>query len=100
MGRYSNIGSRTTVKGKPFIRTVKYPNIPLSFEDTYAYTDEGDRFDILAQQYYGDPTLYWIISIANVELKQNSIFIPVGTQIRIPANVASIIAEYNALNSF
>jgi hypothetical protein len=41
-----------------------------------------------------------VISIANIELKQNSMFIPVGTQIRIPANVSSILAEYNILNSF
>ena len=77
--------------------------------NVYIITGDGDRFDILAQQYYGDPTLYWIISIANTavagtslpaDLPQDSLVIPEGNQIRIPANVASIIAEYNALNSF
>ena len=52
MGRYLNINTRRTPEFKPYKETVKYPDIPLSFDDIYAYTDEGDRFDILAQAYY------------------------------------------------
>ena len=99
MNRYQSI-TTTVIDKKPSYQTTKYPEVPLSDEDTYVYTAQGDRFDILAQQYYGDQSLWWIISIANVELKQNSIYIPVGTQIRIPANVSAILAEYNALNNF
>ena len=99
MGRYSTIGSRTTIKGKPFMNTVKYPNIPLSFGDIYAYTDEGDRFDILAQTYYGDSNLWWIISIANPQFNQNSMFPPLGVQIRIPGNIEGIILDYEQLNA-
>ena len=58
MGRYTTIAERTTSTGKSFKSTVKYPDIPLGFEDIYAYTDVGDRFDILAQTYYSDPTLW------------------------------------------
>ena len=43
----------------------KYPNIPLQFSDNYVITTIGDRFDLLAQQYYNDSSLWWIISIAN-----------------------------------
>ena len=100
MNRYQNITVLNTDTGKPYYKTTLYPQIPLSVNDIYVITGDGDRFDILAQQYYGDPTLYWVISIANIELKQNSIYIPVGTQIRIPANISAILAEYNTLNSF
>jgi phage tail protein X len=62
-------------------------------------TSFGDRLDLLAQQYYGDSTLWWIISIANDFLKQNSIFIPIGTQIRIPVDVNQILTSYRNLNS-
>jgi len=80
-------------------RDSKYPTIPLSVNDIYVITTTGDRFDLLANQYYNDSSLWWIISIANSTLSQNSIFIPIGTQIRIPTNVTEIISSYNELNS-
>ena len=48
MGRYTNIEEFQTAAGKRYKGTTKYPDIPLSFDDIYVYTDEGDRFDILA----------------------------------------------------
>ena len=87
-----------TYGGKRYYGTTKYPDIPLSFNDIYVYTDEGDRFDILAQQYYGDSSLWWLISVANPQLEQNSIIPPFGVQIRIPQNVGGAIAQYNAFN--
>ena len=48
MGRYTNINQFSNRKGRPFKGTVIYPDIPLSFDDIYVFTDEGDRFDILA----------------------------------------------------
>ena len=98
MGRYLTIRERRTTNFKPYKETVKYPDIPLSFEDIYAYTDEGDRFDILAQTYYGDPSLWWVISIANPQFDQGSIFPPLGVQIRIPGNIGAIMNQYEQLN--
>ena len=98
MNRYQNI-PKIKIDGNLVYQTSRYPEVQLSVNDIYVYTTQGDRFDILAQQYYGDSTLWWVISIANIELKQNSMFIPVGTQIRIPSNVSAILAEYNALNN-
>ena len=98
MGRYTTISNASTLTGKSFKTTVKYPDIPLNFGDIYAYTDEGDRFDILAQAYYSDPTLWWVISIANPQFNQGSLFPPLGVQIRIPGNIGAIITEYQQLN--
>ena len=80
-------------------RDSKYPTVPLSDTDIYVITTIGDRYDLLANEFYGDPSLWWIISISNSLLSQNSIFIPVGTQLRIPINVNSILTSYNELNS-
>jgi hypothetical protein len=80
-------------------RDSKYPTVPLSDTDIYVITTIGDRYDLLANEFYGDPSLWWIISISNDLLPQNSIFIPVGTQLRIPTNVNSILTSYNELNS-
>jgi hypothetical protein len=79
-------------------KTPKYPEIPLSQNDIYVISQKGDRFDILAQQYYSNPSYWWVISIANENLPQNSLFIPQGQQIRIPSNLDSILLQYDELN--
>ena len=51
MNRYSNIKKTKSPDGNQIYRTVRYPDIPRSVNDTYVYTTIGDRFDTLAQQY-------------------------------------------------
>lgn len=112
MNRYQDIpldsGADKSGKIKPMYQTVIYPEVPLSSNDLYVYTIQGDRFDSLAQQYYGDQSLWWIISIANTavagtslpsDLRQDSLVIPEGSQIRIPAYSLEVINSYKILNS-
>ena len=81
-------------------QTVKYPEIPLSINDIYVITTLGDRLDLIAQQFYSDPSLYWIISSANPDVVNlGSLFIPVGTELRIPTNISAIKSLFNQLNS-
>jgi phage tail protein X len=98
MNRYQNI-PRITIDGKKVYRTVRYPSVPLNEQDIYVITTVGDRFDILAQQYYKDSSLWWIISIANEQLAQNTLVIPEGIQIRIPYNPYNVVDSYNQINS-
>lgn len=102
MNRYRNIEILTDspIKpGKRFYSTVRYPEIPLSVSDIYVITQQGDRFDLLANQYYNNKSLWWIISIANNNLIQNSLIPPVGIQLRIPVNISDILNSYNKLNT-
>lgn len=98
MNRYQESNILKTNGGVRYQGTIKYPDVPLSFDDIYVYATQGDRFDILAQQYYKDSSLWWIISSANGTLKQDSYFIPEGTQIRIPQNVTEVLSEFKRLN--
>ena len=98
MNRYQNIPIIKNSTGTRYYKDNKYPRIPLSVDDIYVETTIGDRFDLLALQYYGDPSFWWIISVANELLPQNSLYIPVGSQIRIPINVSNIITTYNVIN--
>ena len=98
MNRYSNI-PKTKIKRKLTYVTSRYPEVPLSENDIYVYTSRGDRFDILANEFYQNSSLWWIISIANPQIPQNSLTIPEGIQIRIPSNEGSIINEFNKINS-
>jgi hypothetical protein len=89
--------------GPCYRKGTKYPEVPFNENDIYVITTQGDRYDLLAQQYYGDQTLWWVISIANVgdytsEIPLNSLFIPVGTQLRIPINIQNVMLNYAQLN--
>jgi phage tail protein X len=96
--RYQNIPIEK-INGKRAYQTVRYPEIPLNENDIYVYTTQEDRFDILAKQYYGDQSYWWVISIANSQLFQNSLAVPEGIQLRIPTNLAGILSSFNLLNS-
>jgi hypothetical protein len=107
MNRYQNV-PLVRINGKPCYATTKYPEVPLSENDLYVYTVQGDRFDSLAYQYYNDQSLWWIISIANTavagtslpsDLPQDSLLIPEGSQIRIPANYAEVLNTFNKINN-
>ena len=104
MGRYTQTQilrrqRANGTSGRQYYSGTKYPEVPLDFSDTYVYANQGDRFDTLALQYYGNSSLWWIISIANDSLKQNSYYLPLDIQIRIPANYSAIVSTYNALNN-
>jgi len=98
MDRYRNIRTLRNAQGIEYYRGTKYPEIPLSENDIYVITVIGDRLDILANRYYGDSTLYWIISSANPSQSFSSMYIIEGSQLRIPNNISNILAAYNALN--
>ena len=94
---YSN--NTTEGRGIQYKNVVKYPLIPQSNNDIYAITEFGDRYDNLSFQFYGDVTLWWIISTSNPNIVSfSSMFIPVGSQIRIPQNIGAIINSYKELN--
>jgi hypothetical protein len=99
MNRYQNI-PQTKIDGKLVYQTSRYPEVPLSSNDIYVYTTQGDRFDVLAQQYYKDSSLWWVISIANTDkVNQSTLVIPEGIQIRIPSTYANVVRDFNILNA-
>ena len=98
MRRYRNIPETKGPEGNLMYKTVRCPEIPRTFDDTYVFVTDGDRYDTLALSYYKDASLWWIISIANAKNIQNSLTPPRGSQIRIPANPIPIVAEFEELN--
>lgn len=82
-----------------YYKNVRYPEVPEDPNDIWVITEWGDRLDILANRFYGDVTLYWIIAIANPNyVNFGSIYINEGTQIRIPVDINGIINSYNNIN--
>jgi len=98
MKRYKTIPRTKSLDGKRFYQTTKYPVPKVNDNDLYVVTQEEDRFDLLAFEYYGDATLWWVISSANPNLPQNSYFPPVGVMLRIPSNISGIISNFEQIN--
>tara|TARA_R110000824_G_scaffold350263_2_gene537188 strand:+ start:471 stop:812 length:342 start_codon:yes stop_codon:yes gene_type:complete len=98
MNRYSNISIIKNPKGKRMYTEIKYPDVPLSENDAYILCNNTDRYDKLAQTYYGDSSLWWVISIANNASSQDSLFPPLDAYIRIPGNYVDVITKFNILN--
>ena len=105
MERYDDISiiqTVPTVQYPQIIRyreSTRYPDIPLSENDVFLYTMRGDRLDNLAYQFYGDSSLWWVISIANPDIPNDSLYPTLGFQLRIPGNLEKILNDFADLNS-
>lgn len=95
--RYRDIQHSTTSDGVEYINNPIYPEIPLSDQDYYVISTGGDRYDTLAQQFYSDHTLWWIIAMANTS-ERASLIVEPGVQLRIPANKENILQLYRSIN--
>ena len=95
--RYDKIRNEINDEGYWRKETTYYLDIPLQNNDIYVMTQWGDRFDLLASQYYNDPSLWWVIAKAN-GLK-GKVFVPQDTEIRIPGNVSKVLEDFNNLNN-
>ncbi len=98
MNRYQNIPVIKSATGKQIYATSRYPEIPLSENDIYVYASQGDRYDLLALNYYGDSSLWWIIASANPNIDLMTLVIPEGVQIRIPGNFSQVVSEFSLIN--
>lgn len=96
--RYQNIDvTKRNSIGPQYYTNNLYPDIPMSPEDSYVITVLGDRLDLLAFDFYGDVSFWWVIVSANA-LPGDSLYLEPGAQIRIPANLAGVISNYKAVN--
>ena len=90
---------RISSNKKRYYRALKYPEIPLSFNDTYVTTTSGDRLDNLAHQFYEDVDLWWVITTANPGvIRRDSFNLKPGIEIRIPQDIESILEDFEKLN--
>lgn len=74
---------KSTKQQQGYYNTVRYPTFDQSLKDFYIFSREGDRLDLLAESFYSDISLWWIIADAN-NLGKGSLIVPPGLQLRIP----------------
>ena len=97
--RYQNVPiTKVDVTGSTYYQTNIYPEVSPVNNDYYIVTTIGDRLDLIAYDFYQDSSLWWVIASAN-SLPGDSIYAPVGIQLRIPVNLQTVINEYNLANN-
>ena len=91
--RYSKVEIKKVDDGKNkgiVKRNTKYyDKVPERDNDIWVMTQDGDRLDLLANQYYGDPKLWWTIGWFNG--KPTEATLKPGDVIYIPRPVSKLL---------
>lgn len=97
--RYQNINAiKNSQEGSEYFVNNVYPDIAYTENDSYVITVLGDRLDLLAFDFYGDTSYWWVIASANA-LSGDSLYLEPGSQIRIPGELSNILNQYRYINN-
>jgi len=96
--RYKTAKVKKDKNGTRYYKPTVVPNVPIKDSDIFVYPVYGDRFDIMAQRYYNDSTLWWIIAKAN-ELSKGQISADPLKKLRIPTEIDDILESVQKSNS-
>ena len=96
--RYDSAKVRKDKNGTRYYKPTIVPNVPIKDSDIFVYPIYGDRFETIAQRYYNDSTLWWIIAKAN-ELSKGQISADPLKKIRIPTEIDDILESVQKSNS-
>jgi hypothetical protein len=97
--RYQNINLiKNSQQGSEYFVNNIYPDIAYTENDSYVITVLGDRLDLLAFDFYGDSSYWWVIASAN-SLSGDSLYLEPGSQIRIPVDLSGILNQYRYINN-
>ncbi len=87
--RRGNVSKFNTTIYKPADRAMS-EELHGKNSDIYLLAQEGDRLDNLANEFYGDSTLWWFIARIN---HLNAINVPAGTSLRLPVSLEDATSE-------
>tara|TARA_B100001057_G_scaffold247838_1_gene248138 strand:- start:3711 stop:4037 length:327 start_codon:yes stop_codon:yes gene_type:complete len=93
MARYDDSSIIQDKNRERYLSTQKLPIIPKRDTDILIIGKVGQTLLNLANQYYGDVNLWWVIARANPECFTGGIHLKVGTEYRIPAELSVIEEE-------
>ena len=67
-----------------------FPKAEDKNSDILLIATQGDRCDVISQEYYGTPDFWWFIASVN-KLKSNNI--EAGTQLRVPISTEEAVLK-------
>jgi hypothetical protein len=93
--RYNKTSIKVDGNKNRYYTNTLYPEIQPNVNDIYMLTMAGDRLDTLANTFYQDTSLWWVISRANPDkIRRDGLLLKPGVQIRIPSNIQNILNEF------
>jgi len=99
MSRYNNTRLKRKPSGERVYSYTLYPKIPIKNSDVFITPTYGDRLELLANKYYKDPTLWWIIAQANGIKGFTALYTEnFKGQLRIPTEIQDILSEFSLMN--
>ena len=88
--RYKNARTERDKNNVRYYRPTIVPNIPIKDSDIFVYPVYGERFDNMAQRYYGDSNLWWIIAKAN-NMIDGTMGLDPEKRVRVPLDIEKIL---------
>ena len=76
-------GNLVDIGGIEFWDLLVLPPVPESESDIEYTVKGGDRIDLIANKFYGDPILWFVIAVAN-DMELLPVHLNLGDTIRIP----------------
>jgi len=83
--------------GKRYYQSTIYPKIKATDNDLYIISEDGDRLDLLANKYYNDKNLWWVIAVAN-NINDGTFYVEAGRQLRVPSDITTILNDLSKIN--
>ena len=100
MRRFNDIKQLRNRNLKRYYINTILPEIPLSQNDQYIITQDGDRLDNLSFEFYNDVQFWWVIAAANPnKVRKDSYHVVLGEQIRIPADPIQYVDRFSGFNN-
>ena len=97
--QYIKALKKKDLNNKKYYKPLRYPDVSLSPRDIYVITTVGDRLDSLADQFYNDVRLWWVIATANPHIvRRDSYALKPNLEIRIPSDIPQILKSFESLN--
>ena len=97
MNRYNYTQVSKRWDGKQVYKSLLLVPIPYSDTDIYIITNDTMYLDQLAYTYYKDPSLWWILALAN-NIGKGQLSVEGGIQLRIPANSSMVLNQLKIVN--
>lgn len=94
--RYKSIPTKVDENNNRIVSTSILPTVRKKESDIFVLMVEKTRLDHLAHKFYNNPNYWWII--ASVNNIKGTMYAKLGTQIRIPRDINSVVSEYNRIN--
>ena len=73
-------------------KITRYPQFTKRQSDLYIISREGDRLDLLANEFYKDPRYWWVLAHAN-NIGKGTMIVPPGLQLRIPFPITDLLDQ-------